>query len=105
MSENSLSTEELKNPMKAFYSRSQIWFADHVSAKLSIEEAIDLLMYTATRGEELRKAIQKGWQSEFGFKREYDAKRPISRYELAVLMDTYLKPFSVRVDLDGNLLN
>lgn len=105
MSENSLSTEELKNPMKAFYSRSQIWFADHVSAKLSIEEAIDLLMYTATRGEELRKAIQKGWQSEFGFKSEYDAKRPISRYELAVLMDTYLKPFSVRVDLDGNLLN
>jgi len=64
-----------------------------------------LLMYTATRGEELRRAIEKDWKTEFGFKNNYDAKRPISRYELAVLMDTYLKPFSVRIDLDGNLLN
>lgn len=105
MSENNVSTEELKSLMKAFYSRSQIWFADHSSAKLSIEETINLLMYTATRGEELRKVIEKDWKTEFGFKNDYDAKRPISRYELAVLMDTYLKPFSVRIDLEGNLLN
>lgn len=105
MPENSIATDELKGLMKTFYSRSQIWFADHASAKLTVEEAIYLLMYTATRGEELRRSIEKDWKTEFGFTSDFNAKRPISRYELAVLMDTYLKPFSVRVDLDGNLLN
>ncbi len=100
-----LSTEELKSPMKSFYSRSQIWFDDHRSEKLSIREGIDLLMYTATRGEELRREIERGWKTNLGLSSAYEASRPINRKEFAILLDTYLHPFSVKVNLEGHLLN
>lgn len=103
--EESLSTSALRVPMKSFYSRSQIWFADHASEKLSIQEAINLLMYTATRGEELRREIERGWKSTFGFRSDYEPARAISRKEFAILLDTYLQPFNARVDLEGELLN
>lgn len=105
MRDNTLSTEELKLAMKTFYSRSQIWFADHKAEKLSIAETINLLMYTATRGEELRREIEKGWKDNLGFTSNYDPKRPITRWEFAILLDTYLQPFNSKVDLEGQLLN
>lgn len=104
-SENTLSTEELRPLMKNFYSRSQIWFADHAAEKISIEETINLLMYTATRGEELKRNIQKNWKEELGLKSTFEPQRSINRLEFAVLLDTYLQPFNVRIDLDGQLLN
>ncbi len=103
--QGTLSTEELKSPMKSFYSRSQIWFADHRSEKLSIREGIDLLMYTATRGEELRREIERGWKTNLGFSSAYEASRPLNRKEFAILLDTYLQSFSVKVNLEGQLLN
>lgn len=105
MPENAVSTEELKLPMKAFYSRSQIWFADHTAQKLNIKETIDLLMYTATRGEELRREIERNWKSTWGFKNPYQAERPVSRLEFTLLLETYLQPFAVKVNLEGQLLN
>ena len=100
-----LSTEELKEDMKSFYSRSQIWFADHTVEKMSIEEAIQLLMYTGTRGEEMRRETERNWKTSFGLKNEYQPKRAITRREFAVLTDTFLQPFNARVDLDGQLIN
>lgn len=100
-----VSSEELRLPMREFYSRSQIWFADHKKDSLTIEDAINLIRFTATRGEELRREIEKGWKSTFKFNSTYDPKRAINRREFAVLTDTYLKPFNARVDLSGNLLN
>jgi hypothetical protein len=91
--------------MKSFYSRSQIWFADHRSEKLSIREGIDLLMYTATRGEELRREIERGWKTNLGFSSAYEASRPLNRKEFAILLDAYLQSFSVKVNLEGQLLN
>ncbi len=100
-----VSPEELKLPMKEYYSRSQIWFADHKKEQLTIEDAINLLIFTATRGEELRREIEKEWKTGFGFNNSYDPKRTISRKEFAVLANRYLQPFSIQIDLDGNLLN
>lgn len=105
LTKGTLSTEELKSPMKSFYSRSQIWFDDHRSEKLSIREGIDLLMYTATRGEELRREIERGWKTNLGLSSAYEASRPLNRKEFAILLDTYLQPFSVKVNLEGQLLN
>ncbi len=100
-----VSSEELRLPMKEYYSRSQIWFADHKKEKLTIEDTINLFMFTATRGEELRLEIEKNWKESFKFNNSYDPKRIISRMEFAVLADRYLQPFNIRIDLDGNLLN
>ena len=100
-----VSSDELRLPMKEFYSRSQIWFADHKKDSLTIDDTINLLMFTATRGEELRREIEKGWKEAYKFNSTYDPKRAINRREFAVLTDTYLQPFNRRVDLNGNLLN
>ncbi|MGB4774911.1 MAG: hypothetical protein WBP45_07060, partial [Daejeonella sp.] len=70
---------------------------------LTIEDVIDMLMFTATRGEELRREIEKNWKESFKFKTVYDPKRAISRKEFAILAETYLQPFNVKVDLYGNL--
>ena len=104
--DSTVTSAELKLPLKEYYSRSQIWFADHKAADtLTIEEAISLIMFTATRGNELIKEIEQGWKTSFKFSSEYDPKRYITRRELAVLIDRFLQPFNVRVDFQGNLLS
>lgn len=100
-----VSAEDLRLPMKEFYYRSQIWFAGKKAGPLNIEDAINLIMFTATRGEEVRREIEKGWKTRFKFSTTYDPKRAINRREFAVLTDTYLQPFNVRVDMGGNLMN
>lgn len=100
-----VSTDELRLPMKEYYSRSQIWFPDRKKDSLSIEDAVNLMMFIATRGEELRREIEAGWKSSFKFSGIYDPKRAINRREFAVLTDAYLQPFNRRIDLSGNLLN
>ncbi|HQT21882.1 hypothetical protein [Daejeonella sp.] len=99
-----LTSEELRAPMKEFYTRSQIWFADNKADTLTIGDAISLFMFTATRGEELKKEIEEGWKVSFKFNSKFDLKRNISRKEFGILADRYLQPFNVRVDLAGNLM-
>lgn len=95
---------ELRSPMKEFYTRSQIWFADNRNATLSIGDAISLFMFTAARGEELKKEIEEGWKVSFKLNSDFDLNRNITRKEFAILADRYLQPYNVRVDLAGNLL-
>ncbi|MEJ7779851.1 MAG: hypothetical protein WKF68_09675 [Daejeonella sp.] len=96
---------QLRAPLREFYSRSQIWFADNKMDVMTIEDAISLFMFTATRGEELKKEIEEGWKESFKFNSTFDLKRQITRKEFAILADRYLQPFNVRVDLAGNLLS
>jgi hypothetical protein len=103
--DSTVSSKELYQPMKEYYSRSQIWFADHKKEKMTVEDAISLIMFTATRGNELTKEIEQGWKTSFKFTSDFDLKRHITRREFAVLMDNFLQPFNVRVDFQGNLLS
>ena len=102
---STISSEQLRIPVKEFYSRSQIWFADNKKEVMTIEDAISLFMFTATRGEELKKEIEEGWKESFQFQSKFDLKRHITRKEFAILADRYLQPFNIRVDFAGNLLS
>lgn len=99
-----VTANQLKNPMKEFYSRSQIWFADNKKDTLSIYDAISLFMFTGARGEELKKEIEEGWKMSFNLSSDFNLKRDISRKEFAILADRYLQPYNVRIDFAGNLL-
>jgi len=96
---------ELRTSMRGFYSRSQIWFADNQKDTLTIGDTISLLMFTATRGEELKKEIEAGWKESFNFNTPFDPERQITRKEFTILADRYLQPFNVKVDFLGNLLS
>lgn len=99
-----ITAAELRGPMKEFYTRSQIWFADNKADTLNIGDVISLFMFTATRGEELKKEIEEGWKVSFKFNSKFDLNRNITRKEFGVLADRYLQPFNVRVDPAGNLM-
>ena len=101
---STISAAELKPRMKEFYARSQIWFADNKADTLTIEDVISLFMFTATRGDELKKEIEEGWKVSFKFNSTFDLKRYITRKEFGILADRYLQPFNIRVDAAGNLM-
>lgn len=103
--DSTISSEELRLPLKEYYSRSQIWFADNKKDMMTVEDAISLIMFTATRGNELTKEIESGWKTSFKFSSAFDLKRNITRREFAVLMSHFLQPFNVRIDFQGNLLS
>jgi hypothetical protein len=102
---STMSSEQLRAPVREFYSRSQIWFADNKKDVMTIEDAISLFMFTATRGDELKKEIEEGWKESFNFSSKFDLKRNITRKEFTILADRYLQPFNTKVDFAGNLLS
>jgi hypothetical protein len=101
--EKTVSTEDLKLPFREYYSRSQIWFLDNKAEKLTLENALNLIKFVGSRGGELDKEVQKSWNKSLKLKGAFDLKRVLTRKEIAVLFDTYLQPFSVAVDLEGNI--
>jgi len=101
--DSSIATEDIRVPVKEYYSRSQIWFLDNKSDKLTLEQLLSLIKFTAQRGAELNKEVEKGWKTSFKLPDSFDLKRPVSRREFAVLFNRYLKPFDVSVDLNGQL--
>ena len=103
MPEASVSTEDLKQPFREMYSRSQIWFLDNKAERLTLADALSLIKFVGSRGEELNKEAEKAWKGSLKLKGNFDLKKVISRRELAVLFDVYLQPYTVSVDLDGNI--
>jgi len=98
-----ISAEELRAPMREFYSRSQIWFADNKMDKLTLDNVLSLIKFNASRGDELNREVEKAWKTSFKFAGKYDLQHLVTRREFAVLADAYLKPFNVRIDISGNL--
>lgn len=99
-----VSTEEIEFVMRNIYTRSQIWFNRHSIEKLTVGETIDLIKFIALKGDEVNRAVQNGWHSRFNFESNFNGNNPITRRQFAVLVDTYLQPFSVKVDKKGNFV-
>lgn len=98
-----ISTDEIVQPFREYYSRSQIWFLDHKSDSITLEDALSLIKFSASRGKELDAEVQKGWKTSIKFTGDFDLKKVLTRKEFAVLLDRYLQPFNVSVDLSGNV--
>lgn len=98
-----VSSSEVEPVLKQLFTRSQIWFKDKDIEELRLKDLLDLIKYVANRGDELQAEIEKGWKKRFKFKQAYDLDYKLTRREFAVLVDTYLQPFNVRVTLDGTL--
>lgn len=101
--DNLVSSKEVESVMKQLYTRSQIWFKDKNIAAFNLKDLLDLIKYVANRGEELNREVEKGWTKRFNFKDSYDLETKLTRREFAVLVDTYLQPFHVRINLKGEL--
>ncbi|EOR93748.1 hypothetical protein ADIARSV_3088 [Arcticibacter svalbardensis MN12-7] len=99
--DSTVSSEEIRLPVKQYYSRSQIWFLDNKADKLSLDQVLSLIKFSAQRGAELNKEVEKGWKASLKLPGKFDLERPVTRREFCVLFNAYLKPFDVTVNPEG----
>lgn len=97
-----VSSKQIEPVIKQLFTRSQIWFKDKNIPALKLSDILSLIKYVANRGNELDAEVEKGWKKRFRFKSEFKQSNLLTRRQLAVLLDTYLQPFNVRITSDGN---
>ncbi len=99
--DSAVSLAEVRAPIKALYSRSQIWLADKTIDKFTTADLISLIKYVASKGSNLDKEMERDWNGSLYLTGKFDPAHVLTRREFAVLVDTYLKPFDIRIDLNG----
>jgi len=97
-----VSSMELEPVMRSIYTRSQIWFSDKSIEELKLKDLISLIKFISLKGSELDSQIENGWERKFHFTGSYDPECLLTRKQAAVLIDTYLQPFSIKVNEKGN---
>lgn len=102
--DNAVTAAEVKPVLNQLFSRSQIWFVDHADVDtLTLADVFSYIKFVGQRGNELEGQVQKNWKRRFHFEDEYDEQRIATRKYVAVLLDAYCGPFSVKVGLDGTI--
>jgi hypothetical protein len=96
--------KQIKEGFTAYYPKSHLWFQNHTAGNLNISDVLDLFRFTTNQGEALNLQIASDWQPKLGLKTPFNIDRDITREEFAVIVDTYLDPFKVRVDIDGKII-
>jgi hypothetical protein len=100
-----VSTAEIREPLKEFYYKAQIWFDDYKEENMTLGSTISMICMVGNRAQENTRAeIKKMWTTVYHFKHDFDLNREINRREFAVLVDAYLNPFSVNVDKTGRVI-
>lgn len=101
--DSTVSVAEIEPVIRQLNTRSQIWFMDNRAIEaLTLQDLLGLIKYAVNRGNELDAEVERGWEKRFKFTGKYTPGNYITRRQAAVLLDTYLKPFAVRVDWNGN---
>lgn len=102
--EDSVRVSDIKTVVNQYYSRAQLWFVDNNPEYLTVGDALNLIKFTAFRGEELDAEAKRMWNKELTFKGEFDPSKVITRYQFAVLFDKYASPFVKKVSQDGGTI-
>jgi len=105
-SPNSLVTiDDIKQPIKDFYYKAQIWFDDYKGSTLTLKAAIELICYVGQKSRESTpKEIEKKWKATYKLDSDFDLNKQINRRELAVILHDYMPPFNVNVDKNGKVI-
>ena len=100
-----VSTEEVKEPIKEYFYKAQIWFDDYKGLQMTISSTLDLVSKIGNKSpENTLTEVKKKWKTTYGFKTEFEPSRPITRREFAVLVYDYLNPFNVNLDSKGRVV-
>ncbi|MDY0905259.1 hypothetical protein [Pedobacter sp. CFBP9032] len=104
--EKEVTYEEIKQPIKDYYYKAQIWFDDHKDVPINLENTISLVTYVGNKAIDATKAeLQKKWNKNYKFSSKYDLKKVLTRREFSVIINEYLKPFDdVNVDRTGRVI-
>ena len=105
MPDQIVSVSEVKEAIKGFYYKAQIWFDDYKGEQLTLGAVLDMVSVVGNKApENTRAEVKKKWGAQYHFKDEFDLNREINRREFAVLVDEYLNPFNVNFDRNGRVI-
>ena len=104
--EKEVTYDEIKQPIKDYYYKAQIWFDDHQNIPINLENTIAMVCYVGNKSvEAIKTDLQKKWNKNYKFTSKYELKKVLTRREFAVIINEYLKPFDdVNVDITGGVI-
>lgn len=97
--------EDIRPILSEVHPRSRIWFIENKIEKLTIQQVISLISFIG--GKEIfdiDRELAADWQTRYDLKSEFKESNFITRKELAILFETYLSPFNVKVNMAGYFL-
>jgi len=104
--EKEVTYDEIKQPIKDYYYKAQIWFDDHKNIPINLENTISMVCYVGNKAIDATKTeIEKKWKKNYRFSSKYDLKKVLTRQEFSVIVNEYLKPFDeVNVGRTGQVI-
>ncbi|WP_231490598.1 hypothetical protein [Pedobacter sp. Leaf170] len=104
--DKAVSYTEIKQPIKDYYYKAQIWFDDHQNVPVNLENTISMVSYVGNKAIDATKAeIEKKWKKNYKFSSNYDLKKILTRREFSVIVNEYLEPFDkINVDRTGRVI-
>ncbi|MCX2472936.1 hypothetical protein OQZ33_01200 [Pedobacter sp. MC2016-05] len=104
--EKAVNYNEIKQPLKNYYYKAQIWFDDHQNIPINLDNTISMVCYVGNKAVvATRNEIEKKWNKTYKFSSEYDLKKVLTRREFSVIINEFLKPFDdVNVDRTGRVM-
>lgn len=100
-------TAEVKPFLNEIYARSFLWFnKTNPGDTFTVGNLLSYISeMSLTDPETLQKIMRTNWQTKYKFTVAFDIKRSVTRREFAVLSNSYLNPFSRKIDISGKLVN
>ncbi|SDG86245.1 hypothetical protein SAMN05421827_11230 [Pedobacter terrae] len=104
--EKEVTYDEIRQPIKDYYYKAQIWFDDHQHIPINLENTISMVCYVGNKSVDATKAaLQKKWNKNYRFNSRYELKKVLTRRELAVIINDFLETFDkVNVDKTGRVI-
>lgn len=94
-------TREIKEPIKSFYYKAQIWFDDYEGEKMTLGSTLEMIAYVGGYSiDNITREVKKNWKKGYNFDTEFDLNQVVTRREFAALSQ-YLKHFNVGLDKTG----
>lgn len=104
--EKEVTYQEIKQPIKDYYYKAQIWFDDYQNVPMNLENTISMVCYVGNKAVDATKAkLQKKWNKDYKFSSQYDLKKVLTRREFSVIINEFLTPFDkINVDKTGRVI-
>lgn len=101
-----VSYNEIKQPIKDYYYKAQIWFDDHQDVPINLKNMIGMISYVGNKANDATlKTIKTNWSKSYGFKSDFNLDRVLTRREFAEVITQFLKPFDdVNIGKDGRVI-
>ncbi|ADY53452.1 hypothetical protein Pedsa_2913 [Pseudopedobacter saltans DSM 12145] len=101
--EGLVNKNDIKDILSELHPRSRIWFIENPSVSdLTLKETISLISFIGGKESySIEDELKRSWKDKFKLNSDYSLDKFITKKEYAILMDLYLAPFSVRVNMEG----